>query len=103
MGKHTDNFDQSQVQAILDKNEAYDILLFVQIPAEYLLPDVKAYMETHATFTGRGKDPEFFYRVSKLEDEAIPHFARWKDKAMLQQVQKLAADLPACQYIHVIY
>lgn len=99
-----DSFDTEQIQALLDNNEKYDILLFVQIPREYFLPDVLKYMEVNAIFRGTKPDysPEFMYRCSHLEENAIPYFSRWKDKRLVEQCKTLAADLKSVQYIHVI-
>lgn len=98
----TDWFDMAQAQAILDNNEQYDILLFVQIPYQYFHADLLAYIKANSTFIERGFGPEFMFRTCKLKDEAIDLFDRYKDKTAVNQCRKLAADLSSVQYIHVI-
>lgn len=97
-----DSFDAEQIQALLDNNAKFDILLFVQIPRDYFYRDVLHYLETRASYRGTGSNPEFMYMACHLEDEAIPYFERWKDKQLVDQCKYLASQLKSVQYIHVI-
>lgn len=97
-----DQFELDQIQALLNNNEKYDILLFVQIPRDYFHRDVLAYLESHASYRGTGSNPEFMYMACHLEDEAVPYFERWKDKKLAEQCRLLANDLKSVQYVHVI-
>lgn len=96
-----EHFDNAQIQALLDNNEKYDVLLFVQIPRSFFHADLLAYMFARAKFQGRGKDSEFMFASYQLK-EAIEYFERWKDKTIVDQCRQLDIDLSAVQYIHVI-
>lgn len=97
----SDYFNNAQIQSLLDNNEKYDVLLFVQIPRSFFHRDLLSFMELRAKFQGRGKDSEFMFASYQLKD-AIEYFERWKDKTIVNQCRQLDNDLSAVQYIHVI-
>lgn len=97
----SDYFNNAQIQSLLDNNEKYDVLLFVQIPRSFFHRDLLSFMELRAKFQGRGKDSEFMFASYQLK-EAIEYFERWKDKTIVNQCKQLDTDLSAVQYIHVI-
>lgn len=97
----SDYFNNAQIQSLLDNNEKYDVLLFVQIPRSFFHRDLLSFMELRAKFQGRGKDSEFMFASYQLK-EAIKYFERWKDKTIVDQCRQLDTDLSAVQYIHVI-
>ena len=99
--KNPESFDNAQIQSLLDNNEKYDILLFVQIPRSFFHRDLLSYMELRAKFQGRGIDHEFMFAAYHLKG-AIAYFERWKDKTIVDQCRQLDNDLSAVQYIHVI-
>lgn len=102
---NVNSFDQQQADVIIKNNAAYDLLIFVQIPAEFFHEDLLGYLRRNATFLERFTDTnrEFMFPVSDLAAKAIPQLNRYKDKTSVEQAKKLVNDLTAVQYIHVIY
>lgn len=99
-----ENFDNAQIQALLDNNKKYDVLLFVQIPESYFTRELYRAMVDRNSFMGNTCESttgEFMVRVASLPD-IIAKFERYKDKKSLEQVKKLYEDLKDVQYIHVI-
>lgn len=99
-----DWLDNAQIQLLLDNNEKYDVLLFVQIPETYFTRELYRAMVDWNSFMGNTRSSttgEFMVRVAHLEN-IIAKLKRYKDKTSLEQAEKLYKDLKDVQYIHVI-